>query len=67
MLLGVLFHISHGNDYLMEKLGALKMRKENENINVSRLFPITSKTQLVCVAAVNIATYSSVNNYHVIM
>lgn len=31
MLLGVWFHISLGNDYLMEKLGALKTGKENEN------------------------------------
>lgn len=52
----------------MEKLGPLKMRKENENINGSRLVPIMSKkTQLVRVAAVNIAMYSLVNNYHVIM
>lgn len=28
MLMGVWFHISLGNDCLMEKLGALKMRKE---------------------------------------
>lgn len=49
------------------KMGTLKVRKESENINVSRLVPITSKTQLVSVAAVNIATYSWVNNCHVIM
>lgn len=41
----------------MEKLGALKMRKENEDINGSGLFPIMSETQLVWVAAVNMATY----------
>lgn len=58
MLLGVWFHISLGNDYLMEKLGALKMGKENENKNSSELVPITCKTQLVWVEAGNIATYS---------
>ena len=35
----------------MEKSGALKMGKENENINGSRLVPIISETQLVGVAA----------------
>lgn len=67
MFLGVWFHISLGNDCLMEKLGALKMRKENENINGSRLVPITTEAQLVGFAAVNIATYSWVTNCHVIM
>lgn len=57
-LRGVWFHVGLGNDYLMEKLGALKMRKENGNINGRRLVPIMSETQLVCVAAVNIALYS---------
>lgn len=58
VLLGVWFHVSLGNDYLMEKLGALKMRRENEKINCSGLVSITSETQLVGVAAVNIDTYS---------
>lgn len=66
VLLGVWFHISLGNDYLMEKLGALKMKKENENINGSRVVPVKTKTQLVWVATVYNATYSWVNNYHVI-
>lgn len=66
-LLGVWFHVSLGNDSLMEKLGALKMRKENKNINGSRLVPFTNKTQLVRVTAANIAAYSWVNNYHVIL
>lgn len=65
VLMGVWFHVSLGNDYLMEKLGALKMRKENENINGGRLVPITTETQLVWVAAASVATYSWVNNYYV--
>lgn len=56
--MGVWFHVGLGNDYLMEKLGALKMRKENENINGGRLVPITTETQLVWVAAASVATYS---------
>lgn len=47
MLPGVRFHVSLGNDYLMEKLQALKMRKENKSINGGRLVPITVVTQLV--------------------
>ena len=43
----------------MEKLGALKMGKENKSRNGSRLVPITTKIQLVWAAAAHVVFFLS--------